>query len=97
MFSLQLSLVSVADNSHFCLFHINPYAKHKILHCLEFQALFREHSADSRFLVSRCDIPVTCKVLMTSIKQMTSKKCHKITEIKKTISCVVLAARSARV
>ena len=30
MFSLQLSLVSVADNSHFCLFHINPYAKHKI-------------------------------------------------------------------
>ena len=31
MFSLQLSLVSVADNSHFCLFHINPYAKHKIL------------------------------------------------------------------
>ena len=30
MFSLQLSLVSVADNSHFCMFHINPYAKHKI-------------------------------------------------------------------
>ena len=30
MFSLQLSLVSVADNSHFCLFHINPFSKHKI-------------------------------------------------------------------
>ena len=40
MFSLQLSLVSVADNSHFCLFHINPYAKHKIL-CLVVSRLKR--------------------------------------------------------
>ena len=55
MFSLQLSLVSVADNSHFCLFHINPYAKHKKQNCPAVFFNARETKAQN----ADCDSKVT--------------------------------------